>query len=345
MSVAGEEISFDNLIIATGSSNYIPPLPGLPGVNQDGILTSTEILELEQLPDQLAIIGGGVIGCEFATVFSNFGSKVTIIEMLPNIIAMMDQDVSNALKGSFKAEGVKVLTGCQVTGITEENGKYSIKINGTTTDGTVAADKILVSAGRRPNLTGLEKLNLELEQNYIRVNSTMQTNIKGVYAVGDVTGKVQLAHVASAQGIVAAENIAGQPAAMSYEAVPNCIYTLPEIGSVGWTEEQAKEMYGEVITGKFPMAACGKAVAMGAATGFTKIVAKKDDGRLLGCHIIGPNATEIIGQAAAVMQKRGTIKDIAGTIHAHPTISETIMEAVKAALGQPIHIIDRKNKY
>lgn len=335
LSVAGQDISFDNLIIATGSSNFAPPIPGL---DSQGILTSTEILDLDHIPGSLAIIGGGVIGCEFATIFSNFGSKVTIIEMLPDIVPLMDKDISDTLKSSLTADGVDVLTGCKVVEVNKENNKYTVKVTGNK-EGIIEVDNVLVSVGRRLNLKGLESLDLELENNYIKVNDRLETSVKHVFAVGDATGKIQLAHVASAQGIAAAENIAGKQAVMSYDVVPNCIYTIPEIGSVGLTEEKAKEMYGELIVGKFPMMACGKALAMGEMTGFTKLIADKKSGKVLGCHIIGPNATEVIGQAAAVMQSGGTLKDITRTIHAHPTISETILEAAHLALGEPIHMM------
>lgn len=334
LTVAEQEISFDNLIIATGSSNFIPPIPGL---DSEGILTSTEILDLDHIPKRLVIIGGGVIGCEFATIFASFGSKVSIIEMLPNIVPLMDEDISSTLKKSLMAEGINVLTGCKVVEVVKKNNKYRVKISGNK-DEIIEADDILVSVGRKLNMKGLEKLELELENKYIKVNDKMETNVKGVYAIGDATGKIQLAHVASTQGIIAAENIAGKQEIMSYDVVPSCIYTIPEIGSVGLTEKKAKEIYRELIIGRFPMIASGKAVAMGETTGFTKLIADKKSGRLLGCHIIGPNATEIIGQAAAVMQNSGTLKDISKTIHAHPTISETVLEAAHLALGEPIHI-------
>jgi dihydrolipoamide dehydrogenase len=337
LSVAGEEIIFDNLIIATGSENFTPPIPGLDG---EGIMSSTEMLALDHVPDRLVIIGGGVVGCEMATVFSNFGSKVTIVEMLSELLPSMDKDVSGLLRKSLRLGGVKTLTDCRLTEVLRGYGEYALKITGPSDEAMeIEADCVLVSVGRRPNLTGLRKLNLQLENNYIKVDETMQTCIKGVYAVGDVTGKLQLAHVASAQGIIAAENIAGRRAVMSYDVVPSCVYTIPEIGAVGLTEARAREVCEDIVVGKFPMAACGKALAMGFASGFTKLIADKKSGRILGCHIIGPNATEIIGEAAAVMRNGGTLRDISGTIHAHPTVGETLLEAAHLALGEPIHVL------
>ncbi|WP_088187322.1 dihydrolipoyl dehydrogenase [Desulfosporosinus sp. FKA] len=335
LTVSDQEIHFSHLIIATGSSNVIPPILGL---DEEGILTSTELLELDHVPEKLVIIGGGVIGCELATIFSNFGSKVTIIEMQPYLVPLMDQEVSATLMTSFKSSGIKVLTNCKVEGVQKENESLKVTVSGAK-EAVIDADKVLVSVGRKANLKGLEALNLDLEKNYIKVNDQMETSLKNIYAVGDITGKIQLAHVASAQGIIAAETIAGKEAAMSYRVVPSCIYTIPEIGSVGLTETQAKDVYEDVLVGKFSMRACGKAAAMGAATGFAKLIAERKSGRVVGGHIIGPNATEIIGQVALLMEKGGTLEDITRTIHAHPTISETILEAAHAALNEPIHML------
>jgi len=335
ISVNEEEIKFDHLIIATGSSNSIPPIPGL---DRPGILTSTEILELKYVPKNLLIIGGGVIGCEFATIFNSFGSKVTIVEAMPYILPLMDADVSTAMKKGFTLSGIKALTNCKVTGVKKKDDSYAVMLQGADEE-IVSVDEILVSVGRKPNLGGLDGINLEFENQYIKVDDHMRTNLKNIYAIGDVTGRMQLAHVASAQGIIAAENIAGKQSRMSYSAIPSCVYTIPEIGSVGLTEAQAKEQYDAISIGKFPMSACGKAIAMGTENGFAKIIAAKKDGKLLGCHIVGPNATEVISGAVAVMQRQGTIEDISHIIHAHPTISESVLEAARAAMGDPIHIM------
>jgi dihydrolipoamide dehydrogenase len=337
LSVAGGEISFSDLIIATGSSNFAPPIPGL---DSPGILASTEILDLDHVPESLAIIGGGVIGCEFATVFSSFGTKVTVIEMMQDIVPMMDRDISDTLKKSLKADGINILTNCKVDEVRKERNGYQVRITGGREE-TIEVSDVLVSVGRSANLKGLEALGLDMDlgNKYIKINDRLETSTEHVYAIGDVTGKMMLAHVASAQGIAAAENIAGKQTLMSYDVVPSCVYTIPEIGSVGLTEEKAGEMYGELLVGKFPMAACGKALVMGETTGFTKLIADRKSEKVLGCHIIGPNATELIGQVASVMKKGGTLTDIRETIHAHPTVSETILEAAHLALGEPIHIM------
>jgi dihydrolipoamide dehydrogenase len=330
---AGREIVFDNLIIATGAENYMPPIPGL---DQKGIMTSAEMLALDHVPDRLAIIGGGVIGCEMATIFNSFGSEVTIIEVLPDILPSMDKDVSEALRKSLRLSGVKVLSACALEEVSGGPGGYALRIAGSA-NGVIEADCVLVSVGRRPNLKGLQRLDLRLEGARVEVDERMRTGLKGVYAVGDVTGKLQLAHAASAQGTVAAENIAGGRSVMSYDAVPSCVYTIPEIGAVGLTEAEAKAAREETVVGKFPMAACGMALAMGAASGFTKLIADKKSGEILGCHIIGPNAAEIIGEAAAAMRRGDTLHDFGRAIRAHPTIGETLTEAARLALGEPIH--------
>lgn len=333
--VTDEEITFENLIIATGSSNAVPPIPG---VNDPGILTSTEMLEIDHVPESLCIIGGGVIGCEFATIFSNFGSKITIVEMMPNIIPMMDKDVSATLQASLEKDGITVRTGSKVTEINKVNEKYSIRVSGNI-DEMIIAEKVLLSVGRKPNSFGFETLKLDTEKGYIKTDSQMRTNIANIYAIGDITGKIQLAHVASTQAIIAAENIAGLPSKMDYHSIPSCIYSIPEIGSVGMTEEDARQAGYEIVTGKFPMSACGRAKAMSESVGFTKIVAQKDNGRILGGSIVGPNATEIIGELAYIIQTEGTLEDIKHTVHAHPTICETILESAHIALGEPINAL------
>lgn len=331
------ELGFDNLIIATGSSNAIPPVPGL---SEPGILTSTEALSLREVPESIAIIGGGVIGCELATVLAQFGSKVTLVEMMPHLIPNMDSDISRELKRRISAMGVSVRTSSRVTQVERDGDRWKLRVEAASQE-TLSVSAVLVSVGRKPNMAGLEALDLELEleRRYIKTNAQMQTNLPGIYAIGDITGTIQLAHVASAQGIVAADHIAGKETAMHYDVVPSCIYTIPEIGSIGLTEAAAREICGEdLLVGKFPMAACGKALAMGSSDGFAKIIADRRTGRLLGCHIIGPSATEIIGEAAAVMHFNGTLDDIAHTIHAHPTVSESVMEAAHLAMGEPIHV-------
>lgn len=327
-------ISYGKLMIATGSSPYIPPVPGM---NEEGILTSTEILELQEVPKRLLVIGGGIIGSEFATVFSAFGSNVTVVEMLPRLVPNMDKDISQFMLMSLKAKGVDVLLESKVEKIDKNGDTYTVEISGAAAD-RLEFDKVLVSVGRKPNLSGLEDLGLEMEGHFIKTNEFLETNIEDVYAIGDVTGKIQLAHVASAQGIKAVENAMGKTRKMDYRFVPSCIYTIPEIGSVGLTEEEARRRYEDVAVGKFPLMASGKAFAMGEIDGMFKVITKKSEGTILGVHLFGASATELIAEATAIMQLNGTVEDLTDIIHAHPTISESIMEAGHAALGGCIHL-------
>lgn len=332
----GQVISYGKLIIATGSTPLVPPIPGL---DLPGIMTSTEILDIEEVPKELVIIGGGVIGCEFATIFSTFGSKVTIVEMQENLLPNLDKEVAQTLKKSFQKSSVEVHTSAKVEKVEKKDGKYTVHISGDKSI-EIEADKVLVSIGRKTCLEGLEDLGLDMDR-VVKVDDYLKTSIEDVYAIGDVTGKFQLAHVASAQGIKAAENAMGGSEKMNYNIVPSCIFTIPEIGCVGLTEEEARKKYGDIRVGKFPMSASGKALAMGETEGFVKVIADKKYGEILGVHIIGASATEVIAEAVAVMKLEGTLEELINTIHAHPTIAETIMEAAHCALGEPIHLPKR----
>lgn len=334
--VNGEEISCTDLILATGSSNAIPPVPGLDG---EDILTSTEILDLDAVPQSLCIIGGGVIGCEFAGIYRAYGASVTIIEMTEHLLPALDHDASQTLEDCFANDGIDVKTSTRVTAVERTQEGYLVHV--TLQDGMaecIPVERVLVSTGRRGNTEGLSALGLEMTRGYINVDEQMRTSVAHVYAIGDVTGTIQLAHVASAQGVVAAEAIAGQTAAMDYTAVPSCIYSIPEIASVGLSEQEVQQRGIPYVCGDFPTAACGRAKTMGETVGFTKLLAEAETGRVLGACVVGPNATELIGELAYIVRTGGTLQDITGTIHAHPTIGETIMEAAHVAQGTPISI-------
>jgi len=333
-----ETIGFQNLIVATGS---LPLIPG--GMETDGhhILDSTHVLDLAEVPKDLVIIGGGVIGCEMATIWNALGSNVTIVEMADQLVSSLDFEVAEALRRSLAGKKIKILLGHKVEQMAVENGGVQIQVSGSGAT-VLRADKVLVSIGRRANLAGLEALELDLERGWVTVDDYMKTNQKGIYAIGDVTGKMLLAHVASAQGIVAAETIAGLDAKpLNMGAVPSCIYTLPEIGSVGMTEAAAKEAYGELLIGRFPLVASGKAVAMGESQGMFKIIARKDTGVVVGAHIMAPAATEIIAELTLAVELGTTMKELGDTIHAHPTISECVMEAIHDAFGHCINMPKR----
>lgn len=336
-----KEIIYSKLIVATGSENNIPSIKGL----DEGVLTSTELLDLTDIPESLIIIGGGVIGCEFATVYEALGTKVTVVEMMPRLIANLDADLSAQLQKNLKKKKVNVLVEHSVTELekTEHGYKVKMKNQKNNEDDEIEAEKVLISVGRKPNIEGLEALNLEMNRRFIKVNEKMETSNPDVYAVGDVNGIVQLAHVASAQGRVAAENALGQDNVCNTSVVPSCIYTIPEIGSVGLSEIAAREKYENVTVGKFPAAALGKALAMGETEGSYKIVIDEDTKKILGVHIFGANATELIMEAAVAMQNGGELSMITDTIHAHPTMAEGLMEATHAAEGFCIHMPPVKN--
>ncbi len=335
LSVNGESVSFDNLIIAVGSS---PNLPPVPGAQLEDIMGSTELLSIDHVPESLAIVGGGVIGCELACVFNQFGSKVTVIGRRDHLIPGIDRDVADTLAVSMRSQGIDIITGAAVTGIAKKDGVFTVTADTAAGQIEHEAAEVMISAGRRGNIEGLEPLGLELNRSYITVDGHMRTSKPHIYAIGDVTGKIQLAHVASAQGIAAAENIAGMDSTVDYSLVPSCIFTMPEIGAIGCTEERAVKEGLDFGVGKFPMAACGRARTIGETDGFTKLVFDKSTGRVLGAAVIGPHATEIIGELGYIVTTGGTLKDIKRTIHGHPTVTETIKEAAHVALGEPISI-------
>lgn len=317
-----DKIHAAKVIIATGSESLVYPSFNFDGVS---VLTSWEVLSLQELPSRMVIIGGSVVGCEFACFFSQLGMEVTILEMLPQILPTEDRTISRHLEAFFRKRGIKVFTQKKVQKINSGRTAEVILESGE----TFTAEKVLVAVGRRLNSSGigLEKVGVETEKGRVVVNERMETNIPGIYAVGDVTGQILLAHVASHQGMVAAQNALGKKVVMDYRVVPNCIFTSPEIASVGLTEEKAQEMGYEVKTGRFNFAANGKAVSMGEVEGWVKLVTDARTGRVLGACILGPHATDLIAEVVLGMHLGASAEQIGQTIHAHPTLSEAIMEA------------------
>lgn len=329
-----QEIEAENIIIATGSDPAL--LPGL-GYNGRTVVTSTEALAWDTLPESIIIIGGGVIGCEFATLFSTLGVKVTIVELLPTILPMIDSELSRRYQMLLKKVGVEIRTQAHVTAVEGEGEKAKVTLSGGE---TLTADKVLISIGRKFNTQGLGLENVGIAlgpKGEIVVDDYLRTNVEGVYAIGDVTGRMQLAHVASAQGIAAVQTILGRPTKVNYDAVPSCIFTSPEIATVGLTQEEAERRGLKVKVGKFYFLASGKAQAMGETDGLVKIVADASDDRVLGVHIMGPHATELIAEATLAVTQGIKAKELAACIHAHPTLSEAIMEAAEAVHGLSIH--------
>ena len=328
-------ISTDNIIIATGSRPSKPPIPGIDG---DKVLDSDGVLALTQCPEKVVIIGGGVIGVEFATVFNTLGKEVTIIEMMDFLVPGMDTELSIGLREALENKGIKIFTGAKVTGI--ESGKSAACLFSSGNDEKKAeGDMVIVAIGRRPNseYLGLENIGITPERGFINVDDRMETNVKGVYAIGDVTGKVLLAHVASEQGLVASGNIAGRNLRMHYDVVPSCIYTSPEIASVGLTETDAVKKGYRIKVGKFPTAANGKSMIAGEKEGLVKIITDSETGEILGAHIMGPRATDMIAEICVAMKLESTIEEVADTIHPHPTVSEMVMEAAHDVEGVCTH--------
>jgi dihydrolipoamide dehydrogenase len=329
-------VDFDKAIIATGSEPVILPIPGIRGEN---ILTSSEILSLEKLPESLCIVGGGVIGCEFASLFSKLGVEVTIVEMLPGIVQNMDQEVVQYLDFELRNEGVEILTNSKVEKF--NSGEDFVEITAATPEGEkiIKADKVLLSIGRKSVVdnVGLENIGIEYDRT-IKINKKFQTNIPNIYAIGDCTGGAMLAHAASAQGIAVVENIIKNKSKMDFKTVPYCIYTKPEVASVGMTEEQVKEKGISYSVGKFPLMSNAKALILGETNGLVKFIVDNSTDEILGMHMAGPKATELIVEGALALRLEATIDEILTTIHAHPTVGEALHEAAHGVHGYPIHL-------
>ncbi len=334
-----ETLTTKNILIATGSEARM--LPGLKPDNEF-ILTNIEILNLTQVPKSLMVIGAGAVGVEFASMFRRFGSEVSIFEMLPRIVPVEDEEVSKELERVFKKSGIRVETGAKCDNVQKTGTGVKMKVtlsNGKVED--VEAEKLLVAIGRAPNTAniGLESTKVELDRGFIKVNGYQETAQPGVYAIGDVVaGTPQLAHVASMQGMVAVAKMAGKPVTpINRNHIPGATYTEPGIGSVGLTEAQAKAAGYKVKVGKFPFVANSKATILGSHDGFVKVVADEKYGEILGVHIIGPQAYELISEAVAAMEAEATVETMMHTIHAHPTIYEAVGEAFNNVYGLAIN--------
>ena len=332
------EVKAKNVILASGSEAKM--LPGLAA--DDRILTNIEILAMEAVPKSLIVIGAGAVGVEFASIFRTFGAEITILEFLPRVVAVEDEEISKELARLFKKRGIDVNTGAKVekvertdTGVrvsyTDQNGKPQVK----------EAEKVLVAVGRSPRTAdlGLDKTRVELERGFVKVNEAQETAEPGVFAIGDiVAGLPQLAHVGSMSGMIAAAKIAGFPfKPVRKDRIPGCTYCELQVGSVGLTEAQAREKGFDVKVGKFPFAGNSKATILGSHDGFVKVVAEAKYGEILGVHIIGPQATELVAEAVAVLELEGTVDEMMYTIHAHPTLSEAMLDGYGAVKGMAIN--------
>ena len=333
------ELQAKNIIIATGASAMVPPAWKIDG---EKVVTYLEAITQEKLPESVVIIGSGAIGVEFATVWNSYGVDVTIVEMLPRIVPLEDEEVSKELAKAFKKRKIKMLTGHKVKAVEAVEGGIKVTVSAGDEEKVLEAEQALVAIGFRPNSQniGLEDIGVQInERGFIEIDEKMATNIPGVWAIGDVTGKLMLAHVGSAMGIVAAERIAEhETVELDYEMMPRATYCQPQVASFGITEAQAKERGYEIKAVKFPFQANGKALGLGEYAGWVKLVVEEKSNQLLGAHLIGPEVTELLPELTLAQMMKITPEEIARNVHAHPTLSETLMEAAHAAEGMAIHM-------
>jgi dihydrolipoamide dehydrogenase len=339
----GKATSFKtkNIILATGARTFV-----IPGVTIDGekVVTYLEAILQEKLPKSVVVIGGGAIGVEFATIWNAYGAQVTIVEMLPRLLPLEDEESSAELTKAYQKRGIKALTGHKVLAV--ETTDAGVRVRVSPGEGqeekVVEAEQALIAIGFRPNSNdiGLEAAGVKTNQRgFIEIDDRMMTNVPGIYAIGDVTGQLLLAHVASAQGVVAAENIAGvETVKLNYKMMPRATYSHPQVASFGYTEAEAKELGYEIKVGRFPFQANGKALGLGDYAGFVKIITEAKYGEVLGAHMVGPDASELLPELTLAQRMELTTAEIARNVHAHPTLSEAIMEAAEAAEGHSINI-------
>ena len=336
---AATEVNAKNVIIATGSE--AKSLPGYD-VDEKKLISNVGALDLSDIPKSLLIVGAGAVGVEFASIYNSFGAKVTMIEVLPHLVPLEDEEVSKELKRVFTKRGIEVYTKAKLEGA--KNTNAGVEVSFQTEKGEAkkyTVDRLLMATGRAPNTKnlGLEKIGITPDRGFIKVNEFGETNVKGVFAIGDVTPTPLLAHVASQEGIVAVEKIAGKhPVPINYQQIPNCTYCDPQVASVGLTEARAIEAGHKVKVGKFPFTAVSKAMIEDATEGFVKVVADETYGEILGVHMVGVTVTEMVGEAVAAMGLEGTVDDLIHTIHAHPTLTEGIHEAMENVYKSAIHI-------
>jgi dihydrolipoamide dehydrogenase len=338
--VSGERIQAKDIVIATGSAVARIPLKGA-----EHTIDSDQILELKQIPGRLAVIGGGVVGMEFAAMFAALGTKVTVLEMLPQVLPMVDADLVAVYTKHLAGLGGEVHTNAKVEEVAKRNGGLQVRFSSGGEGGSIDADQVLLAVGRVPYTQGLEaeKAGVKLERGRVVVDEHLHTTAEGVWAIGDVIGGIMLAHIASYEGVCAVENIVGHGNRIpDYHAAPNCIYTDPEIAHVGLGEKEAKDKGLDVKVGRFPFTASARALTLGQPEGFVKVISDASSGKLLGAHIIGPRATDLIAEATLAVQNGLTLEQIDLTIHAHPTLPESLMEAALAAQGRAIHITNRR---
>ncbi|MEK4306728.1 MULTISPECIES: dihydrolipoyl dehydrogenase [Oceanobacillus] len=326
----------DKILIATGSTPVIPPIEG---VNTVDYHTTDTIFHITEIPESILIIGGGVIGVEMANILSSLNTEVTIVEMSGRVIPSEDKDASKALLKSLKKKGIKILLKHQVRSMSEKNGVKKINLSSQKGENKqVETSEVLIAVGRRPNLSAVDSLQLNKNGSFIAVNEQLETSIDGIYSAGDVIGGLQLAHVASEEGLTAVENMDGKKKNINYQWMPRCIYTKPEIASVGYNEQELIDRNMDYRAGKYDLSGNGKALAMGETEGFIKVLIDSNYGEILGVTMVGSHVTEMIGQSASYMQLEGTVDELASLTQAHPSISEGLMEIANALIDKGIHV-------
>ena len=334
-------IAAKNIVIATGSvPSGIPPFP----FDGERIISSTEALSLPQIPGRLLVIGGGYIGLEMGIMFAHLGTKVTVVEMMDQLLPGFDPELVRTLSKSLRQKGIEYFVKAKAKGFEGKVGDVKVTVEIEGNDRTFEADRVLVTVGRKPNTAGLEPEKAGVKpdaRGFIPVNNKCQTVVPHIYAIGDVIGNPMLAHKASKEGEVVAEILAGHNRVVDYVAMPAVIFTDPEIATVGISEAEAKEKGINAASGKFPFAASARALTQGATDGYVKVIFEKESKQVLGFHIIGPDASDLIGEASLALEMGSSVEDLALTVHPHPTLTESVMEAAKAALGEAIHIVNR----
>jgi dihydrolipoamide dehydrogenase len=314
----------------------IPPIPGLEGPK---VWTSNEAVYAEAVPESLLLIGAGAVGLEFAYVFNGLGAKCTVVEMMDEVLPACDAEVAAELRKALTRQGIAFHLSSKVTAVNSSGDKLLVSVETPKGEQKAEVDVVLVGAGRRPRVAdiGLEEVGVKVSRKGIEVNDRMQTSVPGIYAIGDVTGKFLLAHVASHQGVIAAENAMGHDAKMDYRAVPAPVFTEPEFSTVGMTEKEAREAGYDVVVGKFPFRPLGKAMAIAQQEGLVKVVSERKYGEILGIHIMGPHASDLIHEAVTAIKLEATVDELMTMIHAHPTLAEAILEASLDVKGEAIH--------
>ena len=333
--VGNELLAAGKIIIATGS---LPSRLSIPGANLPGVLTSDQILELDAMPESLVVIGAGVVGCEFASIFSALGARVTVLEILPRILPPVDEEIARRFQQILRSQGVTIHTKASLQEIRAQDDRLRLLFALGEEHQEVVADRVLMAVGRRPSSDALEAAGLALRDGSVTVNDRLETSVDNVYAAGDVLGLYMLAYVASYQGIIAAENALGGSRQADYRAVPTCVFTLPEIASVGLREEEARAQGVSYKVSRFPFSALARAQLLGQPLGLVKLICEEPSGRLLGVHILGPRATDIIGEGVLALRMGATAQDLAHTMHGHPSLPEAIYEAAWGIIDSPFHL-------